>query len=211
MLLPERHRYDLYLRSVGGDAVVFGGRSQLYAGLLALSAALLLALYAVGVWRLPFQSFGAALHVAILGGAFCVGAGAFWMLLRREKLVLRRDGDKAVYDLRIGGRRYRWESPLAAFSAVSAELIAKSDGKAVGRRYWAFHLDRWDGMRVTFTPTLFAALQAKEVDRAANLVRSLGAFLGCEVHIADETRISLIGEEAARALPPGSRPLSAAA
>lgn len=193
MLLPERHNYDLYLRSLGGEAIVFDGKSRVYAGLLALSAAVLIAIYVASIRHMPFEGIGVAAHLFFMGGAFAIGAGAAALMLRRERLTLRRKDKSAIYELNIGGRSYRWDAPLGAFSAVSAEIIAKSDGKAVGPRYWVFHLDRWDGERVRFSPSRFAALPAAEADQATRLVRALAAFLDCEARIAEETRIALVG------------------
>ena len=196
MLLPERHHYDLYLRSLGGEAIVFDGKSRVYAGLLALSAAVLIGVYVAVIRQMPFAGFGAAAHVFFILSAFAIGAGAAALMLRRERLVLKRRDKSATYELTIGGKAYRWEAPLGAFSAVSAEIIAQSDGKAVGPRYWVFHLDRWDGARVRFSPSRFLALPAAEADQATRLTRALAAFLDCEARIADETRLSICGQSA---------------
>ena len=205
MVPPERHQYDLYLRAVGEDTIAFAGRSRLYAGWTAIAAAGLAATYLLFVRHLPFENLAVAAHLVIAGAAGMLAFGAAGLMLRRESLSLSRRRDEAVYEFASGADGYRWEAPLSAFSAVSAEIVAQSDGKAIGRRHWAFYLHRWDGARIRFHPSRFASLPASKSAEATQVVRAMASFLGCEARIVTETRIMPVGETDAPAEGAGDR------
>ena len=189
-MLPDRHSYDLYLHSMQEDAVVFGGRSLFYASALAFVAALCWIFYFAQVRGLPFESTGMLAHLLILLGGVGALVGAAVFFNRRERLTLERGGAKATYKLDLGAKRYSWEAPLGAFSSVSAELEARSDGKGVGPLYWAFYLNKWDGGRVRFGASGFKELPAARREKAAQLAQALAAFLECEAQVAAEGRIA---------------------